>query len=184
LSHSPWPHAQHTVFYCSNTGIVGSNPAQSMDVCITLCCPVHMQVLRRGGSSIQRDLRNYKTRFRNPKNWSPWTPLVSYHTRKKKPERRRSLLRNTNCSLIPSFLTSVFCFQISEISVLHFWARDCPYEKNFTEPYSLMCTVRVFCARISRTNLPNLSARYRITKNLKKKATSEGKRPLEKRKHM
>jgi hypothetical protein len=39
-----------TVFGSSNTGIVGSNPIRAMDVCprfSVLCCPVHVEALRR-----------------------------------------------------------------------------------------------------------------------------------------
>jgi hypothetical protein len=38
---SQWPAARckaGTVFACSNTGIVGSNPIQGMDVCVRLFC--------------------------------------------------------------------------------------------------------------------------------------------------
>jgi hypothetical protein len=59
----PWLHIPITVaarskswnfFACSNTGIVGSNATQGMDVCVCvcvyLCCPVQVSVLRGANS--------------------------------------------------------------------------------------------------------------------------------------
>jgi hypothetical protein len=47
------------VFGCSNTGIVGLNPTQGVNVlprCSMSCCPVQVEALRRADTTVQKVL--------------------------------------------------------------------------------------------------------------------------------